>query len=194
MKQSILFAAVLASLGTARAQVPLLGIPTGIPAAVSLPVEAPILFDSGGAQISTILFSVDFDEECLAFDPTDADLDGLPDTIVFDLPPQFVGTVNFNGEDEDGELDFTIVDLLPPLAALPDGFLVTMTFVPICEPVGVAIIAPVLFSTDPPVSFGGTTGLGVPGTSLGGSIQIDSPIFIDGFESGDMSAWSGVVP
>ncbi len=168
---------------------PVLSIPTAIPGDFGIPVSVPVVFTGQGAAISTALFSVDYDQDCLDFDDTDADVDGTPDAITFQLPPAFIGTVTFDAGDSDGELDFAIIDFLPPLAALPDGTLVTVSFTPSCEPMGASVLATVGFSDDPAASFGDTGGQSVAGSTVDGSVEIAGPIFADGFESGDTSAW-----
>ncbi len=181
------FAIVLLATVAANASTgPVLQIPLAIPGTFGLPVSVPILFISNGAAISAIVFSVDYDEACLDFDSADADLDGIPDDIVFTLPSQFTGSVTFEPNDTDGELDFVVADFGPPITSLTDSVLAFMIFTPTCQ----AGQAPVRFSPDPPPSFGGTGGQGVPGKSIDGSVAIGEQIFADGFESGDLSAWS----
>ncbi len=183
---------VLCLAGSANASDgPVLRIPDGILGNFSFPVAAPILFTSNDTAVSAILFSLDFDETCLEFDPTDDDPeDGIPDDIIFELPSQFSGAVEYRAEDTDGELDFVIADFGPPLASLPDGSIAYVVLTPVCQPEETAIIVRVGFSEDPPASFGDTEGQNVSGTSIDGSIIIEESIFTDGFESGDTSAWS----
>ncbi len=151
---------------------PNLVVPTAVPTSFPMPVAVPVILNSNGATISAITFSVDYDESCLAFDPSDVDLDGIPDDVVFSLPPDFLGSVTFSAGDTDGELDFAIADFIPPLAVLPDGILATITLTPICAPAGSSIFAPVGFSSDPTASFGGTSGQSIAGTTLDGSVEI----------------------
>ena len=152
---------------------PDLSIPSNISAYNGLTVSVPISFTSDGSAIASTTFSVDFDESCLAFDPTDDDGDGTPDAVSFKrLPSAFGASVAFNGSDSDGELDFFIGDTFPPLASLPDGTLATVTFTATCSP---TVVAPVSFSDAPAASFGNTGGLSVAGTTTSGSVEIIPP-------------------
>jgi len=158
---------------THEAPGPILSIPSNIPAHAGQTVSVPVNFTSNGHSIASTTFSVDFDQTCLAFDPTDSDQDGIPDAVTLDLPGAFNASVTFDGSDTDGELDFFIADLFPPLASLPDGNLATIVFTPTCQPApGSSIIAAVGFSDDPSASFGDTDGQSVPGTTTDGSVEI----------------------
>jgi hypothetical protein len=152
---------------------PYLSIPWNIPASVNSFVQVPIFFTSNGHAISTVLFSVDYDHDCLSFDPSDYNGDGIPDSITPNFPGWFNGSVTFNWNDHDGELDFTIADFSPPLDALPDGLIGTITFGATCQPpFGTTLIAPVNFSVDPMASYGNTGGQSVSGTTYNGSVEI----------------------
>ncbi len=149
---------------------PLLSIPDNIQAPAAASVLVPVHFAADGNSISSAAFSIDFDEIWLAFDPTDSDGDGVPDAVAFNLPAAFNGSVSFDAGDTDGELDFLIVDVFPPLASLPDRDIVSITF-GTGSPT-VLTTAYVAFSTNPPVSFGSTTGQSIPGTADDGSVRI----------------------
>jgi len=152
---------------------PILSIPSNIQARASQTVSVPINFTSNGHSIASTAFSVDFDQTCLALDPTDSDQDGIPDAITLNLPGAFNASVTFDEGDTDGELDFFIADLFPPLASLPDSTLATIAFTTTCQPdPGTSIIAPVGFSEDPSASLGNTDGQSVPGTTTDGSVKI----------------------
>ncbi len=151
---------------------PTLSIPTDIPAVFGTPVDVPIVFEGSGFDIAATTFSVDYDESCLGFNPADSDIDGIPDNVSFSLPAGFNGEVTFDASDSDGELDFVIVDPLSPLASLPDGTIVTITLMPLCEPVDASITAPVGFSTAPPPTYGSTEGQDVQGGGIDGSVVI----------------------
>ena len=99
---------------------PRLAIPDQIPAAPAGAVTVPITFTSNGHDIAAVVFSVDYDQTWLIFDPTDNNGDEIPDAITFNLPGGFVSSVSFDETDTDGELDFMIMDFFPPLSALPD--------------------------------------------------------------------------
>ena len=147
---------------------PTLTIPSQIGTAPATDVEVPINFTGNGSNISSLLFTVDLDESCLDFDPTDADMDGVPDSVTFNLPGDFFGSVAVTG-DPASELDFAILDASVPLATLPDDTLSTLLLTPNCTPSAVSIIAPVAFTA---ASFGDTGGQDVIGSSVDGSVEI----------------------
>jgi len=152
---------------------PTLSIAERIAATQNATVSVPIEFSRDGLTIAGTAFSIDFDESCLAFDPTDADNDRVPDAITFNVPLQFNPGVTFDASDSDGELDFVIVDFVPPFASLPDDAIVTIEFMTTCQPdPDATIIAPVLFSDQPSATFSDESGRNVPGSSSDGSVEI----------------------
>ncbi|MFQ5814196.1 MAG: hypothetical protein ACE5I2_13555, partial [Anaerolineae bacterium] len=173
---------------------PILSIPSNVPAVAGQAVSVPVNFTSNGHSIASTAFSVDYDQTCLAFDPTDNDGDDIPDAVNLSLPGAFNASVTFDGNDTDSELDFLIADTFPPLSSLPDGAIATITFIATCQPSpGTSIIAPVDFSDDPPASFGNTDGQSVPGITSNGSVKIQSGTAGDcngdlAVDAGDISA------
>jgi len=154
---------------------PILSIPSNIPVRTGQTVIVPVTFTGNGHTIATTVFSVDFDQACLAFDPTDSDVDGIPDAVRFSVPDAFDVSVTFDGNDPNGELDFVVADTLPPLTSLLDGVLATVQLTATCQPdPGTSMIAPVIFSDDPVPSYGDTGGWSVPGTAINGSVEIRS--------------------
>ena len=144
---------------------PQLSISSNIPANPNSTVIVPVLFTSNGAQISSTVFSIDYDETWLSFDET------VPNALEFTLPTDFSGQCSPDQGDADGEIDCFIIDPLVPLASLPDGVILNITLrtknstSPVAAKVG--------FSTNsPPASFGGTAGQSVPGSTLDGSVQM----------------------
>ncbi len=167
---------------------PTLSIPGRPGAAPGEPVEIPIDFTAYGHDIAAATFSIDYDETCLAFDPTDADADGLPDAIAFSVPAAFDVTVFTDLGDTDGEIDVAVFDL-PPIATLPDGLLATLTLDTLCDPApDPGLQAPVLFSLDPPASFGDTEGGDVPGVAEGNLVKIVAGTRGDCNNGGDIGA------
>lgn len=79
-------------------------------------------------------FSITYDQECLSFIDTDADQNGIQDGIKVTLPNQFAHFFNYDDQADDSQLDFAIVDLLPPHQILPNGPILELTFVPTCYP------------------------------------------------------------
>lgn len=148
---------------------PALDIENQVAASPNSQVTVPINFVANGSSINAMAFSVDFDESLLTFDPTDNNGDGIPDAISFNLPAGFSPSVSFDASDTDGEIDIAIFSLNP--TPLTDGTIASITFT-----TGNVGNAAVNFSLDPPVSFGGTDGSDVPGTTDNGSVLVDGPV------------------
>ena len=153
---------------------PLLDIPDRIPAVVGATAIVTVNLDGDGEAISGLIFSLDIDPTCLAFNDTDANGDGIPDAAQFVVPLQFSPSISYQPDDTDGELDVVITDYSPPLASLPNGPLLALRFDVICEPdvADNSRISDISFSSYPPVSFGNPAGQGVPGISSPGSVKI----------------------
>jgi hypothetical protein len=151
---------------------PTIVIPDGVSLSSDSTVRLPVNFSANGSQISSLVFSVDYDENWFTFDPTDSDQDGIPDAISLNLPLGITPWFSFDTADSDGELDFLIADFSSPLSALPDGELLDITL-------QVADNLPeevhVNFSSEPAASYGSTSGQNVPGRSDGGSVTPHIP-------------------
>lgn len=145
------------------AEGPALTLPDQVPAVPGGLVTLPVSFAANGHSITSLAFSVDYDETWLALDPTDRDGNGIPDAVVFSLPGDFTYSVTFDGGDADGEVDIFIGDISPPLTSLSDGPIVFM-ILNVDSPPGSTERA-VRFSLDPTASFGDTSGQSVPGTA-----------------------------
>lgn len=135
---------------------PSLVIPDMIPAEAGESVVIPVTFESNGADVASIVFSIDYDERYLTFDPT------VPDALDFDLPSGqgFVYDCVMDASDTDGEMDCTITQLTPPLDPIPDG--VILRFILQVGTPSAPVVADVNFSHDPSPSFGDTDGQSVP--------------------------------
>ncbi len=151
-----------------------------LPLSPGVPVVVPLDFASDGYGVTAIALSFDIDLTQLAFDPTDGDGDGVPDSVTFPAGAPALTLVSFDADDEDGELDLLLADLSnQPFA---DGTLLEIELLPA---VGGLAAHRLRFSRDPPASFGDAEGREVPGTAVVAGVEI----FSDGFESGDLSAW-----
>lgn len=137
-------------------------------------VTVPLAFTSQGTAIAAMVFSLDFDESCLALNPRDANSDGRPDAITVALPPGLFASISVDPTDRDGEVDVIIADYFPPFVVLADSAaLLTLTFETICvPPAGSARTAAITFASEPMPSFGTTTGQSVSGTNIGGAVTI----------------------
>ena len=134
-------------------------------------VTVPVAFSGGGHDIASLAFSLDYDKTQLRFDPTDANGDGIPDALRFNLPPGFTGTVYHDGSDMDGELGVVVADLAAPIEALADGVVAEVTFI-VDAFMGTDTMN-VSFSQHPGASFGSTTGQSVPGNTSNGVVLIN---------------------
>jgi len=129
-------------------------------------------YTAKGNNISSLLFSIDYDQSRLTFDPADQNGDGIPEAIQFSSSlPSNLKTVAFAASDTTGELDFLIGDLSGSPRIVPDGVLFTITFVASANTAGAAFVN---FTTTPAPSFGSASG-DVAGSSDGGSILITGP-------------------
>ncbi len=151
---------------------PVLEIPDAVQAYPDKEVSVPVNFVSNGHELAAATFSVDFDETCLEFDPTDGDGNGVPDSVAFDVPAGMTASVSYDASDTDGELDFVIMDMFMPFAVLQDGQIAEIVFTAKCTPSTDSIAADVLFSSDPELSFGDSSGRSVEGIGIGGFVEI----------------------
>jgi hypothetical protein len=168
---ALFMALVLASSGAIDALAatnlgPVLSIPSGIPASSNSTVTIPVQFTSNTNLISSMIFSVDYSNTYLQFDPT------LPFSITMVLPAGFSGDCTYDLADLDGEIDCFILDPLAPLNPLPDGVIASIKLTTgSAAPNTTAVVG---FSVNsPPASFGNTSGQSVAGSTVSGSVLID---------------------
>ena len=150
-----------------------LTVPDLYPAIPRQQVSLPVNLDPKGKKVSSIVFSIDFDQSWLAFDASDGNNDGVPDAISLNLPTGYVAAASFDPQDKDGEIDVVIFYYPDPDDAptsLPAGNLLTVKL-KTGEPQG-NFVAEVKSSYDPQASFGSTTGASIPGTLVDGSVWI----------------------
>lgn len=136
-------------------------------------ITVPLTLNNNALPVAATAFSVDFDANCLALDPTDSDEDGIPDAVALNLPAGFQASVLFDPTDKAGELDIFIGDTSPPIGTLTDGPIVTLTLTPRCQPPqGTEINAALGFSTAPVASFSDPDGQALPGQTMGSTLSI----------------------
>jgi hypothetical protein len=156
---------------------PALALPDEVPAVPGGLTTVPVTFAANDHSITSLAFSVDYDETWLALDPADRDGNGIPDAMVFSLPGDFTASVTFDEGDSDGEVDVFIGDISPPLTSLSDGPIVYLILDVATPPARTQ--RAVRFSLDPAASFGDTAGWSVPGTVTPtgrGAYQIYLPV------------------
>ncbi len=165
---------------------PKLEIQDQVPALAGSSVEVPVTLSTDGAQLTDLSFSLDYDQSCLVFDPTDGDDDGLADAILFFGPAELMADVSFDAADTDGEVD-VVVDVpgTAPAEFLSDGVLAIVTFGVICDPAPASFqgsrsrtsstrLAAVDFSADPSAVFIENQVQALSGTVVDGSVLVYS--------------------
>ncbi len=155
---------------------PALTIPDKAPVEAGHSVAVPVTFTANGNDVSTLVFSIDYDQRWLRFDPTDGDADGIPDAITFNTPAAFTTSATFDAGDTDSEIDILVADLVTPLATLPDGNVLSITFAAGLPTESNEVT--VNFSQAPAASFGTPAGESTPGTTSNGSVVVSCPSFV----------------
>ena len=126
---------------------------------------APITFDADDEAISIITFMVNHDETCLSFNSTDADFNGVPDSVKLLVPSSFNSQVQVVG----GAIQFVFFGLG---VAMPDGSIVEITYTVSNAPDCSGATADVGFSSIG-LTFRDSLGRLVTGWSQDGSVKID---------------------
>jgi hypothetical protein len=125
---------------------------------------------SAGLGLGGVAFSLDYDATCLDPDTND---DGVLDLVTNNPPGDFSVTILFDESDSDGEIDISIYDMSPPVAALPEGEMLAIQLMPTCAPaLQTTVVAPVLFSLDPSPSFSDQAANDVSGSWFEGAVEI----------------------
>ncbi|MGL4649638.1 MAG: hypothetical protein ACRC1H_09550, partial [Caldilineaceae bacterium] len=165
-------AATLQAQGQARLEVHSLG-----PVAPGTTVDIPVVYTSGPTQVSVFLFSFDFDEACLQFDPVDANRDFRPDNIILSpaIAAAYSRSATYNAADNDGEIDVAIYAISSRPPVIPSGTLLTLRMTTICSPpAGSTHLAPIAYSQAPRPSFGSPAAVGVPVDTVSGGVLVQS--------------------
>ncbi len=144
-------------------------------------MAVPLGFANHGHAISALVFSFDLDPAGLAFDPTDADGDGIPDAVTLPEGMPSIVVIVYDASDPDGELDVLLANLSG--APLAEGVILEIELTAKRSGAAASWID---FSGDPRPSFGNAQGQNVEGTAV---VLGPALVFADGFESGDTSAW-----
>jgi hypothetical protein len=166
-----------------------LRIPPNVPGMPGQIVSVPVNFYENDEDIDAVAFSIDYDEDCLTFDPL------VPNPVVFSVSDDFIWGYTFDPDDTDAELDIHISDRFGVQAFLTDGPIVTIKFrvkgTCAADP-GSTNSARVGFSANPRPSFG-SVGLSVRGIAVDGFVAISAghPGDCNGdsrVDAGDLSA------
>jgi hypothetical protein len=127
---------------------PTLWVPQQYPAVQWREVDIPIGFATGGAAISSINFTLQFDSNRLFFDTRDLNGDNLPDAIKLGTAATFAIQFRFDPQGATSYLTLGISDLIAPIRSIPEGTLLKVQFLP--KAPGTAFVG---FSTNQPVVF-----------------------------------------
>lgn len=145
----------LPAIAAAAPQPAILTVTGGQTVAAGETVEIPISLRGNGEAIAGAAFRINFDAQQVAVNPTDANHDGIPDAIRFNVPVDLMRSVKVG---EDGaSIDIAVADLSLPLFELPDNVLVKVAVT--VKPSGAAIPLQIGLNN---ASLGNTNGMNVP--------------------------------
>ena len=150
---------------------PSIGVTDGISVTFGNDVSIPLVFAGDTLSIASLAFTLNFDPNCLQFDSTDGNNDGIPDSIA---PAQSGFSLGIStAAAATGSLRFVIFpSATVPLPALADGALLTLVFGADCVPSTALTLSN--------ASFGTTNGVSVPGAVTGGTVTINAPAGLRG--------------
>lgn len=157
---------------------PTLQLSTAVTATIGSVITVPLAYVGQGIGVTSLAFSLDVDQTCLAFDPSDLNGNGLPDALTVHVPPGVNTSVAVDLADENGELDIIIADFFPPFVTLPDRApLLELRLRAVCSvEAGTARQAAIRFSTDPSPSLGTASGAPVTAQAIDGFVTISGPL------------------
>ncbi len=88
-------------------------------------VDVPIMLTAAGNSVAAAAFAVNFDSSVLTFDATDADANGIPDAVTFNVPDGLMTAATYNVEES--RVEIIITGLIPPFPLLGDGAIATVS-------------------------------------------------------------------
>ncbi len=112
---------------------PTLWVPQEYPAVQWREVDIPIGFATGGATISSINFTLEYDSEKLYFDNRDLNGDNLPDAIRLGTAAGYAIQFRYDPQGSTSRLTFGISDLIAPIRPIAEGTLLKIQFLPKME-------------------------------------------------------------
>lgn len=152
-----------------QARKAVLATPSRLPVTSGGEVLVPITLSAGGLHLAALSFVLPI-PDCFAFDPTDLDLDGAPDDLLFEAPADFSHFVTWNAADN--ELGVVLYDASLPFARLATGTILRVRLAALCQPPAGYQDVELPFSDDPAPTFGLATGYDAPGSALTGSLRL----------------------
>lgn len=123
--------------------------------------DLPIQLETGGEQISALVFGIVFNPERLTLSKAS--------DVVFSLPNGVSGSASFatGRTDTLNVIIFSIGNV-----TIPSSTILTIPFSPICQNAGSSHSTTVGFGESPPLSFGGPDGAQIAGTSVGARVSL----------------------
>lgn len=115
-------------------------------------LEVPVMLESAGNGISALAFTFKFDPALVSFNPADADGDGLPDALRFNVQGNLLRVAVYN--EAKHELQVAVAGMSYPLTSFKDGPMVTVSLTGAAD----GKVSPLLKG----VSAGSVEGLDVP--------------------------------
>lgn len=112
------------SVAAASATPAIVRAPAAIAASPDASVTLPVTLQSEGNNVSSMAFAVKIDTTQIAFDPTDADEDGVPDAITLNSPDGMLRMAFYDAAT--GEIQIVLSGMTVPLPVLEDGIVASI--------------------------------------------------------------------
>ena len=150
---------------------PSLALPALVSATAGQPVDLPLTFDPGTHAIDTIFFVLSYDATLLTLDETDANGDGVPDSITVNLPAGYRLLTSLEISGGEGRLEVLVDKHISLTESLSPGTLLTVTFD--VAWVTTPQLTDVTIPGTPAPFFVNTKDKVVPGNFSGGTVDIN---------------------
>lgn len=144
-----------------------LAVASGLSAVPGTTVQVPVILNTSGNSVSAAAFALDFNAEEVSFDATDANNDGLPDSVNLNIPAGLMAMATYNASES--RVEVVVTGMTVPLPVLADGAIATINLI-LNQGVDVAETALALTNS----SLGSDQGQSVPVEVSNGSIEIVS--------------------
>lgn len=118
---------------------PVVTAPAAIAAAPGANVMLPVSLQSQGNDVASMIVAVKLDPTQVAFDPTDADEDGIPDAVTLNAPESMLRMAFY--DQAAGEIRIVLAGLTLPLPVLDDGVIANIELVGKPDATGSAAVA-----------------------------------------------------
>lgn len=145
----------LPAVTTAAGQPAILSLPATQASPAGATVEFPVSLRRNGRAVAGAAFRISIDPRTALLDTTDANNDGIPNGIHFNVPGDLMRSVQVS--DDGTTIDIAIADLSLPLFELPDDVLVTVDLQVTAAGAGLPVVVSLTNA-----SLGDTSGMNVP--------------------------------